>query len=100
MKLCCGDERARWGPAACPGWARASERERASLTDGRCNPAILPDTADQNVLATPPAPTARWLIPRDARDPTDRRAQRDGSSRMRLSWVRHPQHSFVMSGPP
>jgi hypothetical protein len=56
MKLCCGDERARWGPAACPGWARASERERASLTGGRCNPAILPDTAHQNVLTTPPAP--------------------------------------------
>src|SRR5215472_12982773 len=56
MKLCYGDERARWGPAACPGWVRASERERASLTDGRCNPAIVPDTAHQNVLTTPPAP--------------------------------------------
>src|SRR5690349_1006705 len=53
MKLCCGDERARWGPAACPGWARASERERASLTDGRCNPAILPDAAHQNVPTSP-----------------------------------------------
>jgi hypothetical protein len=53
MKLCCGDEYARWGPAACPGWARASERERASLTGGRCNPAILPDAAHQNVLTTP-----------------------------------------------
>src|SRR5579863_3305259 len=53
MKLYCGDERARWGPAACPGRARASERERASLTDGRCNPAIVPDAADQSVLTTP-----------------------------------------------
>ena len=67
MKLCCGDERARWGPAACPGWARASERERASLTDGRCNPAILPDTAHQNVLTTPPSSPARRPLPRSWR---------------------------------
>src|SRR5215469_1215969 len=89
MKLCCGDERARWGPAACPGWARASERERASLTDGQCNPAILPDTAHQNVLTTPPCPQGPWLTPRDACDHSGRCARGDEPSRMRLSSLPH-----------
>src|SRR5215469_5779376 len=80
MKLCYGDERARWGPAACPGWARASERERASLTGGRCNPAILPDTAHQNVPTTPLELSGQRPIPRGACDHSDRCAQRDGLS--------------------
>src|SRR5215471_11286677 len=98
MKLCYGDERARWGPAACPGWARASDRERASLTGGRCNPAILPDTAHQNVLTThlPLAPAADTT---DVCDRSGRCGRWDEPSRMRLSWVRQPQHSFVMGAP-
>src|SRR5215831_8114275 len=100
MKLCYGDERARWGPAACSGWARASERERASLTGGRCNPAILPDTAHQNVLTTPAAPRASsryHMTPvTTATDVASgmglpgRVCYGCATHNIHLSWVRHP----------